>query len=220
MRKILCFLFAVMLTVSLVGCADTLLKDAKLPPVRTGAGTISALLEKSYTFETAFEEADAVARIQIGSWLGENEEIGSTFFEARVLECFKGSMPDIFTLKQDGCSTGTWEGYPLFTAGNEILVFLGEAPLITEYKSTYWIIGAYTTFMNVLYDDAGNRYYGDLRGILGRTVDIEKNYTFDYERFQQMYENLKETDSLFAEKKYEFPYVFAEADLKTYLIEQ
>ena len=220
MKKILCFLFAVMLIISLGGCADTFLKDAKLPPVRNGAKTLSASLEKSYTFETAFEEADAVARIQIGSWLGENEETGSTFFEAQVLECFKGSMPETFTLKQDGYSAETWEGYPLFTAGNEILVFLGEAPLITEYKSTYWIIGAHTTFMNVLYDDAGNRYYGDRKGNLGQSVEIGKNYTFDYERFQQMYENLKETDSLFAEKKYEFPYVFAEADLKTYLTEQ
>ena len=216
MKKILCLLLAVMLIASLGGCADTFLKDAKLPPARTGAANMYASLAKEYTFETAFEEADAVARIQVGSWLGEDTNLKATYFQARVLECFKGNMPDTFTLRQDGCTTHTYTGYPLFTAGNELLVFLNEGS-ITTYDSPYWIIGTYTTFMDVLYDNAGNRYYGDRKGHLGQTVEIGKNYTFDYELFQQMYENLKETDSLFAEREYQFPYIYAEADLKAYL---
>ena len=143
-----------------------------------------------------------------------------TLFEARVLECFKGNMPDTFTLKQGGSSACTYEGYPLFTAGNELLLFLNEATGTYEYNSVYWIIGSGATVMDVMYDDEGNRYYGDRKGHLGQTVEIGKNYTFDYELFQQMYENLKETDSLFAEREYQFPFVFAEADLNAYLKEQ
>ncbi len=216
MKKVLCLLLAVMLIASLSGCADTFLKDAKLPPVRTADHSTHASLGKSYTFETAFEEADAVARIQVGSWIAEYTEGTITYFEARVLERFKGNIPNTFTLIQDGCSIRTIDGYPLFAAGNELLVFLNEGST-TEYDSPYWICGSYTTFMDVLYDNAGNRYYGDRKGHLGQTVEIGKNYTFDYELFQQMYENLKETDSLFAEQEYKFPYVFAEADLENYL---
>ena len=94
-----------------------------LPPARIGESVGRAHLAKYYSFETAFSEADVVARIKIGNWLSEDELLGSTFFEATVLQCFKGDIPEIFILTQSGTASATLQGYPLFTYGNELLLF-------------------------------------------------------------------------------------------------
>ena len=60
-----------------------------LPPSRIGEGEFNVQLTKRYTFETAFAEADAVARVKVGNWLSEDRENYSTCFEAKTLQCFK-----------------------------------------------------------------------------------------------------------------------------------
>lgn len=185
---------------------------AVLPPTRLGSSSIHASLAKKYTLNTAVAEADVVARIQVGDWIAEDTDIGSTYYEATVLECFKGNIPTTFTLKQDGSSAGTLKGYPLFTSGNEILVFLNEATA-TNYDSTYWIIGSFTTIMDVSYDNAGNRYYADRYGILGETVDVSVNYARQPSTFAEIYARSVETDPIVQDMQYRYPYVFAESDL-------
>lgn len=190
---------------------------AVLPPTRLGSSSIHASLANYYTLDTAVSEADVVARIKVGDWIAENTEIQSTYYEATVLQCFKGNIPTKFTLIQDGCSTGTLKGYPLFTSGNEMLVFLKEAVAVS-YDSPYWIIGSFTTIMDVSYDNAGNRYYADRYGILGETVDVAVNYARQPKTFAEVYASSVEADPIVQDFRY--PYVFAESDLIPLLEDQ
>lgn len=185
---------------------------AVLPPTRLGSAPIQASLATRYTLDSAVSEADVVARIVVGDWIAEDTEIESTYYEATVLQCFKGNIPTTFTLKQDGCSTATLKGYPLFTSGNEILVFLKEAVAVS-YDSPYWIIGSFTTFMDVSYDNAGNRYYADRYGLLGETVVVDVNYASRPSIFAEIYAKSVEADPIVQDLHYSYPYVFAESDL-------
>ena len=193
-------------------------ENVVLPPTRIGSSTVGASFGPRYTFESALSEADAVARIIVGNWLGEDDELEKTYYEATVLQCFKGDMPDRITLLQDGCSSSTLKGYPLFTSGNELLVFINHAS-VTDYDSPYWIIGAFTTILDVSYDNAGRRYYVDPYGILGETIDITMNYATDPAISSEVRNTMvgndpiwKEMDEAYPEEKL-FPYIFSEDDM-------
>ena len=171
MKKCLCLIMSLAMLLLLAGCATPSGDTPVLPPTRVGSGKLSASLPKEYTFETATEEADVVARIRVGDWLSEDTYCYQTFYEATVLECFKGKLPKSFVLAQLGCSTGTFRDYPLFTSGNEFLVFLKKAPedlgdIKADYDSLYWIFGHFSTLLDVAYDESGNRYYTDWCGNL------------------------------------------------------
>lgn len=186
-----------------------------LPPTRVGKSDMSPLLAKGYTFQTAMEDAEVVARIQIGNWLGEDTEKISTYFEAKVLQCFKGTIPENFTLLQDGCSDCTMmkPSYPLFTYGNELLVFLKEAEGLDNYSSPYWIIGSFSTFLDVSYDDNDIRYYVDRYGILGETMNISNNYAHESNVRAEVYNIAATADSMVSEQNYDYSYIFSESDL-------
>lgn len=211
MKKIICTLLTVLLLLSVAACA----KEAVLPPTRVTDKKVIAEYDW-YTFDKALTEADVVARIRVGDWIGETK--WQTFFEAEVLECLKGEAPEKITLLQDGSSKGTHRGYPLFTSGNEMLVFLNEATdvpeydSLPEYDSPYWITGAYMTLMFVSYDADGNRYYMGTRDSVAGSMGIEKSYSGDAEVFNELYAALCEIDHLI-EEWYSFPYTFAEADV-------
>ena len=228
MKKILCLILTVVFLLFCVGCStptqteetpDTggstdFGEDVVLPPTRIGKGGMHVLLGKNYTFEEAMEEADAVALIQVGNWIGEDNELHETYFEAKVMQCFKGNIPENFTLLQSGSSecTITKPMYPLFTYGNEFLVFLNEAVGL-DYESPYWIIGAYTTILDVSYDDDGNRYYADRYGILGNTINISANYAHRGEIYSEIYTKATAKDPIVSELQYKYKYVFSEADM-------
>ena len=214
-----CFFLIVSAVIFVPTLRETDDATAILPPTRFGSASIQASLATKYTLNTAVSEADVVARIVVGDWIAEDTEIGSTYYEATVLQCFKGNIPTKFTLKQDGCSTGTLRDYPLFTSGNEMLVFLKEAVAVS-YDSPYWIIGSYTTIMDVSYDSAGNRYYADRHGILGKTVDVDVNYSKQPSIFAEVYARFVEADPIVQELHYSYPYVFAESDLIPLLEDQ
>lgn len=207
-----CFILIVSAVIFAPTLKETDDTAAVLPPTRLGSASMQASLATRYTLESAVSEADVVARIVVGDWIAENTEIHSTYYEATVLECFKGNIPTTFTLIQDGSSAGTLKGYPLFTSGNEMLVFLNEAVGL-DYDSPYWIIGAFTTIMDVSYDNAGNRYYIDRYGILGETVDVAVNYAKQPSIFAEIYARSVEADPLVQDLQYSYPYVFAESDL-------
>lgn len=185
---------------------------SETPPCRIGSASIQASFAKGYTFESAFAEADAVARIKVKGWIAEDTDIYETYYEATVLQCFKGDIPDTFTLLQAGCSTGTLKRYPLFTGGNELLVFLNEAT-DTPYESSYWIIGAYLTLLDVSYDENGNRYYIDRYSILGDSIDISTNYALQEDISSQVYSRAVKDDPIVNDMQYSYPYIFSESDM-------
>lgn len=217
MKKFLYMMLILALIMANTGCAKNAVNQLEQPPSRIGEGTIPASFENEYSFESALAAADVVARIEVGNWIAEDTNLQKTYFEATVLQCFKGSIPTTFTLLQDGCSTGTLKGYPLFTRGNEMLVFLNEATEV-NYDSPYWIIGSFMTILDVSYDDSGARYYADRYGILGKTMNITANYGLQEDVFAEVYSKSVEADSIVEDMQYPYPYIFTESDL-TSLIE-
>ena len=224
MKKILSLLLVFVFLVITVGCSRTpggdilppprVGKTGTPPPTRVGGSAEKNVTIEGYTMESAIAAADVVARVEVGSWIGEETDLHTTYYEATVLQCFKGNIPASFTLLQDGNSKWTLKGYPLFTSGNEMLLFLKEATGV-NYESAYWIIGEFSTVMDVSYDDAGNRYYADRYGILGKTVNIAANYARQRDTFKEVYARAAEADPIVREMKYPYPYVFAENDISS-----
>lgn len=219
MKKTYSLVLAILFILLASGCAESSMENVILPPTRIGNASIQASFGEKYTFETAMTEADVVARIKVGNWIAEDTELHETYYEATVQQCFKGDAPNAFTLLQDGCSNGTLKGYPLFTYGNELLVFLKEATGI-EYESPYWIIGSFTTQLDVTYDNSGIRYYADRYGILGGTVQGAMNYALISELSSEVYAITVRADPIVDEMKYPYPYIFSEEDVTILLNKQ
>ena len=73
------------------------------PPVRIGEAIGEASLLRSYSAAEAFQEADAVALVRVGDWLGEQDGgFPITFYKAAVVKSYKGDLPREFTLMQNG----------------------------------------------------------------------------------------------------------------------
>ena len=51
------------------------------------------MFERYYSISDAFQEADAVARVTVGDWQGEDLHNWVTFFDADVQESYKGTFP-------------------------------------------------------------------------------------------------------------------------------
>ena len=149
MKKLLSLLLAIAMVFSLAGCAEEAEENEEIvvPPVRFGTAT--AMLEGPYSIEEATTGADAVARVRIGNWLGENAEQQCTYFEAAPIEVVKGELPENVVLMQDGYSSSIYERYPLFTYGNEVFLFLKTAVGDQPFENVFWIYGSYGTVFYV-----------------------------------------------------------------------
>lgn len=148
----------------------------------------------------------------MGDWLSEDEHF--TYYDVSVTQTYKGNVPEEIVLLQDGTSKGTVKGYPLFIAGDQLLVFLKEASG-TEYIDAYWIIGAYTTVLDVAADDEGTEYFIDRMGLLGESINSEiTNYAADMALITELDQNLIERDELWAEKRHRYEYVFLREDVE------
>ena len=163
-RRIFTFLLAAAL-VLLTACSGR----GTEPPVRIGEAIGEASLLRSYSAAEAFQEADAVALVRVGDWLGEQDGgFPITFYKAAVVKSYKGDLPREFTLMQNA---GTYEDYPLYTCGNELLVFLrhsqtdwGEAYI--QYPGAYVNVCAFIPMMSAANADAGSRYFVDRFGLM------------------------------------------------------
>lgn len=160
MKKILSALLAAVLLLSATACAA---HEPVLPPSRWGEMQINSMFERYYSVSDAFQAADAVARVKVGDWQGEDLRNWVTFFDASVQESYKGELPRNFTLVQGGCSEATSPDYPLFTSGTELLVFLRDYDGSGE---KYHPITDYNTVLYVVYDEAGGRYFLDSFGTM------------------------------------------------------
>lgn len=219
MKKFLCIILASIFLLIAVGCSGSSSGTEGLPPTRIGSSEIQASFDTKYTFASAVSESDVVARIEVGNWIAEDTALHNTYYEATVLQCFKGNIPTQFTLLQDGCSAGTLKGYPLFARGNEMLVFLKEATGV-NYDSPYWIIGSFMTVLDISYDDSGTRYYLDRYGFLGETIDIATNYSLQNDTFTEVVSRSIESDPIVQDMQYSYPYIFAENELMALLQNQ
>ena len=166
-KRITCIVLVfVMLALSLTGCGKLKIQDGKvvvLPPVRVGKKNhlIKYTLDVDYDFESTFAEADFVAHVRIGNWLSEKKEGMSTRYKAEIIKCYKGDMAGKFTLVQSGSSWYTLPDYPLFTYGNEFLVFCKQ---YENKKNTYYIIGSFVNY-RFFCDDIRRSNHG-IRGSL------------------------------------------------------
>ncbi len=157
-------------------------KEIVLPPTRYGKVQSAASLSRAYTLHEAVEEAQIVARVRIGNWLGENTQsnlVGRTYFEAEVLETYKGQLSGSFVLKQYGSTNGTYKGFPLFTHGNELILFLNPSE-DTEFGDCYFILGTYATVLYVLEDAEGTAYVdAKIENIFASLEEETVNYATD-----------------------------------------
>lgn len=69
MRKFLSALLAALMLLSVTACAA---HEPVLPPSRWGEMQIRSMFERYYSISDAFQEADAVARVTVGDWQGED----------------------------------------------------------------------------------------------------------------------------------------------------
>lgn len=221
MKRFFCSLLVLVLLFLTVGCTQQAKEEAVLPPVRISTGTAYTSLPK-YSFETACSTAEVIARVKIGDWIAEDTIGGYTYFKATTLQCFKGTIPENFTLSQDGCSTYTLAGYPLFAAGNELLLFLREpySDGFEKYQPLYWIIGSYTTVIDVAYDLDGTRYYLDRNGVLGSTVEDCKNYASHKAVREDLEAYVYKADPLLKTVKYCPTHIFTAGELEAAIEKQ
>ncbi len=145
-----------------------------MPPCRIGLHESEMSMSYKYSLQSAWEQSSAVALIRIGNWLEEENFV--TYFEAEVIQCYKGNLQDRFILKQDGWSKSTMKGYPLFTKGNEILVFLADSTMGLYTDNCYWILGSWTTVFGAVRDNDGNMYLVDTMDFMREAVnEIQMN---------------------------------------------
>ncbi len=199
-------------------------KEIVLPPVRKNE---VGLFASSYGFsiEEALELADAVAWVRVGNWLGEaNDIINRSFFEVEVVQCFKGEISNEFVLCHLGSSAGTFTNLPLPTYGNEFLLFLDETPswMNTDaYEITYYNIGMYDTWMDVVKDEAGNVYVSAVMSIFGESITAlaqdAKNLVNDVQLKKELETKAKVIDEIQCERVENTDYLFQLDALKEYL---
>ncbi|MBQ4641920.1 MAG: hypothetical protein IJB47_04845 [Oscillospiraceae bacterium] len=235
MKKYICLLMSLVILMMTVGCAaldggtPTLPTDETstqptedtpvLPPARWGNGMYVSF-SGQVSFEDALENADAIARIRIGDWLCEDTEGFESFFEAEVLECIKGELPQTFVLAQFGNSIHS--ACLLFTYGNELFVFLERLkiePFEALFENTdfqmYATRGEYQSVFDVSYDKNGKRYYCDTYGAVGKGMDeyLPSLYETDRELFKEVYDYAMEDDPVRKTAGRRYKYVFAEDDV-------
>ncbi len=180
MKRLICLLAACMLLFA--GCTGPHEPEHEpvLPPARVGSSSMKAQIPY-FDLERACGEADLIAHIRVCDWLGERNveyEMELTYFSASIIESFKGQKEGNFVLCQDGNSKLTLGGYPLFTYGDELLLFLkrGSNP---DYDEMYYVVGSYGTVMYGLGDDNGDCYFMSICDGFYDSIGIERNYADD-----------------------------------------
>lgn len=134
------------------------------PKVRIAEKTRQADFVKKYSLESLTKEADAVAWIRIGNWIGESETLGVSTFSAEVKEEIKGDLGGkgtMITVVQEGTSKCTVENHPIFTGGNDVILFLkrAEDEIQTGSGKVYRIIdGSRSVFYTTLITRNSERF--------------------------------------------------------------
>ncbi|MCL2030138.1 MAG: hypothetical protein FWG93_01200 [Oscillospiraceae bacterium] len=162
MRRLAALLLtAVLLLAALAGCASMPRNaaDIKQTPARFGKREIHADGFR-YRLEEALAKSDVVADVTVVSWLDERLEDfpPMTFFSVKANTLYKGNIPDIFVMMQNGNQEITLEDYPLFQVGDRLLVFLfgpiaqeewDGSRRITGVDGAYSILAAHASVLGI-----------------------------------------------------------------------
>ena len=213
-KKIIAIVISLCILVAAVGTATAVRfltkEEPILPPVRVNVSRTEYLNMSDIRFSTAIkdEECDAVALIEIKNWLGETD--GVTFYDAKVLKCYKGDLDKKIIIGQGGSSEYTVPGYPLFIYGNKLLVALNGSEretITTDGKkitgTTYGIMNVFYQLIRVEEDNNGNLYFmhyyclsgGDVNCPIGDTSPLTF-HTAEKEIRIQVNQNAREKDPL------------------------
>ena len=181
--------------------AFTIPDNAVLPPTRWGNGTMLACLDDHYDWQKTYESADIVAKVRVGDWLCEYESgLEGTRYSATLEEVLKGQAKqgDNIILAQEGNSKATLAYFPLFTYGEEMLLFLHRD---NTQPNVYWITGSYSTVLRAFYAN-GKTYYFDAAGVLSDNFATAFGYKYDLPDMQlleEISENAKKSGSIWAD---------------------
>lgn len=177
---------------------DNVTENIVLPPSRIGTeGQLLVDLDKKRSIYEAFEEADIVALIRVGNWLSEDNSY--TRFEATVIEQYKGEPTTDLVVRQIGNSKHTLRGFPLFTYGNQMLLFLKKENI--EPLNDYWIVGEYMAIDAIESD--GEWYLLDRHGALGGQSGQFVNHEYEH-----IIDEYKKSDPIAKEYGYPSPFVY------------
>lgn len=174
-------------------------EDIVLPPNRMNEGTAFFV---SYNYDdnviNAIKKADAVAHIKIGNWVGEVGEngVGSTYFEAEVMNVFKGNLPQKIRFTQSGYSGGNLNDFPLYTYGNELLIFMRE-----YQKDCYSSMYSKETAFDVITAPDGEIYVVDtsVNSVFRNIKNELKNHTDNLLLTSQLIKTKKDNDPFWKE---------------------
>ena len=104
-----------------------------------------------FTIEDLLEESDVIAEIEVMENIGEtNDPDYKTFFQADVITVIKGDK-NMASLKfmQGVNSEYLFEGYPIFEAGQKLVLFLKSATGSNYPDDMYWINGDYLSVIKI-----------------------------------------------------------------------
>lgn len=198
----------------LVSCAGNKKKPV-VPPTRIAGKMIidySTSIEERMT--DAVENADAVACVRIGDWLGDTDDRYS-IFEFETIELIRGELTEGAVLLQDGTSTGTIDGFPLFTAGNELLLFLEKCSDITRSQldlpaDSYFIAGAPYTVSDIVTLESGERFIipRDSKFASGVLPGVSKSFAADLKLRESCLDELKRADEIWNDIPRSINYVY------------
>ncbi len=114
-----------------------------VPSVRFPGIVHASYSGKPLTVEEAAEASELIVRVIVEDWLGDHSEF-TTLYTARVVERYKGDCPDEIRIFQDGSSKHVFDSYPLYAAGDELVLFLQPSP---DTENAYFNVqGWQTTF--------------------------------------------------------------------------
>ncbi|MBR3297991.1 MAG: hypothetical protein IKI64_02185 [Clostridia bacterium] len=198
------------------------------PKVRIANSTRPSELIKNYSLEAFAKEADAIAWIRIGNWLGESETIGVSTFAAEVKEQIKGDLGgkgSKITVLQEGTSKATLENYPIFTGGNDLVLFLkrAEEDLQNSAGTVYRIIGdSRAVFYTTLISRNSERFATTLNDEwLTRMPNTVPNIASIDDMWKNVYAGLAVNDKLWNELMPEtrlvYSYELLKAAIKSYI---
>lgn len=117
-------------------------------PNRVRTGEFSATFPEAYTFSEAINDSDFVAHVIITGWLEENNALPypRTIFSAEILESYSGDVhPKSITVMQYGGEDFTFDEYPLFQKGDELLLCLTKDNVYDV--DAYQIVGNFSTVL-------------------------------------------------------------------------
>ncbi len=183
-------------------------KEAVLPPARFG--TVESGIpyghHRTWSIDRFYDFVDAVCLIKIGDWLGDNGT--GTYFEASVEKLYKGDLPEKIVIYQVASEKYTFDFYPVFTYGNELLVFIDKWDKNVDdigIEDYYVSVGEDLTVFYAATAKNGEKYIIDDRGLTSLITEEEnkvhiENYGADKKLVRELCEDIAKCDKVIAEQ--------------------